>query len=171
MRTTTGCGAFGCTPTITVTRWTDERVGELFALAADAKLIVQIALRMEDVRTQHPLMQVSDVDVTPLSKRLDEHPGLQVVLINSLRTVVGGQLEAFAPRKNVWFEMSMLEGIGGLETFIKQVPYERVLYGSYAPFFYPESSQLKLAESELGETIRTAVASGNAKRMLASARQ
>ena len=148
----------------------DSRFEELLALAEGAGLIVQITVRMEDDRTQHPLVQVPDVDVGPIPKLLDERPRLSVVLLNSLRTVRGALLEEFAQRSNVWFEIATLEGVGGVGTFIKQVPYRQVLFGSYAPFFYWQSAALKLDESELGETIRSAIETGNARRLSEQAR-
>lgn len=144
----------------------DNRFVSLVDLANEAGLIVQIAVRMEDDRTQHPLLRVPDVDISPLVGFLEKHPELRIVLLNSQRTVRGPLLEELSRQPNVFFEIAMLEGIGGVGKFIRQVPHERLLYGSYAPFFYPESAQLKLVESELGQTIRSAVTTGNARRLL-----
>jgi hypothetical protein len=121
---------------------------------------------MEDVRTQHPLVQVPDVDVTPLAELLPKYPDLKVVLLNSQRTLRGESATKLAKAGEVYFDIAMLEGIGGVGKFIEQVPYQRVLFGSHFPFFYFESAALKLKESELGETIRSAIFEGNAQKVL-----
>ena len=142
---------------------------DLLDLAGERRLIVEIALKMEDNRTQHPLLQVETVDTTPLPDLLRSRPELQVVLINSMRDLRGPSLEPFAGLGNAWIEISMLEGVGGIERLIPDFPYERVLFGTYAPFFIPESAVLKLQESELGAEIEGAIRSGNANRLLAEA--
>lgn len=146
----------------------DPRFARLLDLAGEHNLIVQIALRMEDERTQHALLRVPDVDPTPLWKLLADRPRLQVVLLNALMTLKGTALDEAARLPNVYVEIATLEGIGGIEKLIRTFPFERVLFGSYCPFFILESALLKLQESELGEAIRTGITRTNAERLLAA---
>jgi predicted TIM-barrel fold metal-dependent hydrolase len=60
----------------------------------------------------------------------------------------------------------MLEGIGGIEKLLADVPLERVLFGSHAPSFYFEAAQLKLHESQLSASQRSAITQENARRLL-----
>jgi hypothetical protein len=60
----------------------------------------------------------------------------------------------------------MIEGVGGLENTLKAWPAEKLCFGTHAPFFYPESSLLKLVESVLGGTQMTALTVGNARAFL-----
>ncbi|MDC0262073.1 amidohydrolase [Planctomycetaceae bacterium] len=142
-----------------------ELFAELVAECHQRELIVQISLRMEDVRTQHPLVQVPDVDVKPLLELLPKFPGVKIVLLNSQRSLRGPLATQLTEAGDVYYDFAMLEGIGGVGKFIEGVPYQRVLFGSHFPFFYFESSQLKLKESDLGETIRAAIATGNAEKL------
>lgn len=144
----------------------DPRFAELLDLAAERNLIVQIAIRMEDERTQHPLLRVSHVDTAPLPDLLQVRPGLRCILLNALRDVQGPVLEAVAACENAFVEIAMLEGVAGLEPFLTRFPLPRVLLGTYAPVFYPESAILKLDESELGDARRNAIATANAERLL-----
>lgn len=147
----------------------DPRFVELLDRATERQLIVQIALRMEDDRTQHPLVAVPDVVTTPLLKLIPERPKARIELINSLRTVSGEALSRLALTGRVWFDISMQEGAAGLESLLKLMPLERVLLGSYAPFFVPESAVLKLCESELAEGQRNAITTSNAEQLFATA--
>lgn len=147
----------------------DPLFAEVLDLATGRGLIVQIALKMEDERTQHPLLRVPATDTSPLSDLLRTRPESRVVLLNSLRDLRGPSLEAVTGLQNVFIEISMLEGVGGIERLITTFPYERVLFGSYAPFFYPESAVGKLQESELGAEIEGAVRQQNAAKLLGPA--
>jgi uncharacterized protein len=145
----------------------DPALARLLDLAAGQGLIVQLVVAMEDERTQHPLMRAPHVDATPLLTLLPSRPGLRVVLLNWFRCVKGALLPNLAAAGQVYFDIATLEGVGGVANLLKQVPPERVVFGSHAPFFYFESALLKLRESVLSERELTAVQSGNARRLLA----
>ena len=148
-------------------RLDDPSLARVLELAAERSLIVQIALVMEDERMMHPLLRVEPVDPAPLAGLLRRIPGLRVVLINALRTLRGEALRSLLSLGNVWVEISMLEGAGGLASLLGQVSAQRVLIGSHAPFFYFEAAELKLQESPLTPEERRAICRGNAERLLA----
>jgi predicted TIM-barrel fold metal-dependent hydrolase len=130
----------------------DEPVfGKLLDAVTKRGLILQIALSMEDERMQHPLMQIPHVDASPLLGALKDCPHLKVVLLNWFRAVKGDLIGNLAKAGQVYFEIATVEGVGGVGNLIRQAPPERVLFGSYAPFFYFESAALKLKESVLSE--------------------
>jgi predicted TIM-barrel fold metal-dependent hydrolase len=144
-------------------------VGRLLDLANQRGLIVQIAMSMEDERMQQPLLQVPNVDALPLVKALKDQPGLKVVLLNWFRAVKGDLLARLAGAGQIYFDIATVEGVGGVGNLLKQIPPERVVFGSYAPFFYFESAQLKLKESPLKEAELQGIKSGNAARLLGRA--
>lgn len=144
----------------------DPDFAKLLDLAAARKLIVQIPLTMEDERTQHPLVLVPHVDVTPLVAHARQRPGLKLVLLNAFRSLRGEKLETIAKAGNVSFDIGMLELVGGVGDLIQKIGVDSILFGSYAPFFYFESAVLKLKESALEPTEHRAIASGNARKIL-----
>lgn len=143
----------------------DPRFAKLLELAAASKLLVQIAVRMEDPRTQHKLLLVPDVDPTPLLVWLPKLPGLRVQLLNAMTSVRPDLIDKLVVVGNVSVEIAMLEGINGITKLLAHVPQERVLFGSYFPFYAFEAAKLKLQESAIGETQRVAISLENAKRL------
>lgn len=143
----------------------DPDFARLLRLAADRGLIVQLVLVMEDERMMHPLLRVEPVDTTPLAKIIQRTPGLRLVFLNALGKTRGQPLLELLTAGEVYVEISMLEGVGGITNLLAQVPADRVLFGSYAPLFYFESSLLKLKESPLTADQLRALQSGNARRL------
>ncbi len=69
---------------------------------------------------------------------------------------------------NVYFDIAMNEGVGGLDRLIAATSPARVVFGSHYPFFYFESALLKVREADLTGSQRTALTEGNARRLLGS---
>ncbi|HUQ93291.1 MAG TPA: amidohydrolase family protein [Bryobacteraceae bacterium] len=117
----------------------DPVFAELLRLAASLKLIVQLVLTMEDIRTQHPLLRVPPVDVTPLSGLLEKEPSLRVMLLNWTSAVRGQRLKVLMDAGTVCVDISTVEGIEGVARLADQVTPERMLFGSHYPFLPPGS--------------------------------
>ena len=144
----------------------DPDLRDLLRLGNARGLIVQVALCMEDVRTQHPLMRVPPVDIAPLAAAIRREPGLQMVLLNCTGQIELDELKPVLNAGSVCMDISMVEGVGGIGRLLEQVPPEKVVFGSYYPFFYLESAMLKMQESALTEAQKTALFEGNARRLL-----
>jgi predicted TIM-barrel fold metal-dependent hydrolase len=141
----------------------DPACGELLSAAARRGLIVQIALVMEDERTQHPLMRVPPVNPAPLAGIVKALPKLRLMLLNANRTPGAGQLSAAG---TLYFDVAMVEGVGGIARLVSEVPAARVLFGSHAPFFYFASALLKVKEAGLPQAQVQAITEGNATELL-----
>ena len=141
----------------------DPRFARLLDMATERRLVLQLVVLMEDERTQHPLVRVPHVNVTPLLALLTTRPELQVVLLNWFRAANAELLPKLARAGQVFFDIATAEGVGAVSNLLKQVPVERVLFGSHAPFFYFESAFLKLKESPLTTEQLAAIQSGNAR--------
>ncbi|MBN2474035.1 MAG: amidohydrolase family protein [Pirellulales bacterium] len=138
---------------------------ELLTLAERRGLIVQLAARLEDPRVQHPLMRVPDVDVGPLPELLVARPRLRLVLLGALPILRGDAITRLLRAGEVYFEISMLEGVGGVANLLARVPVDRLLFGSHFPLFVLESALLKLQESELPPAQVRAITRENARRL------
>ncbi|HEX2522753.1 MAG TPA: amidohydrolase family protein [Terriglobia bacterium] len=144
----------------------DPAFAELLKLAAARGLIVQLALCMEDERTQHPLIRVAPVDLGPLADLVEAEPKLQLVLLNCYPQLQWDQVTKLASNHNVYFEISMVERAGGVAHLIKRVGLERVFFGSHYPLFYFESALLKVREAGLSREEERALFEGNAQRLI-----
>lgn len=150
----------------------DPAFAELLTLAAKRHMLVQIALAMEDTRTQFPLMIVPPVDPTPLSDLIPRIPNLRIMLLNAGYS--GGHrtpnVRKIGQAGNVYFDIAMKEGVGGVARLLAEMPPSRVVFGSHYPFFYFESALLKVREAGLPQDQAEAVFAGNARALLNWAR-
>lgn len=144
----------------------DRMFEELLAGAAERMLIVQIALSMEDTRTQSTI--VAPVDPGPLADLLPRFPQLQVVLLNhgGWTDDAGDQVAKIRKATNAHFDIAMNEGVGGLERLIALTSPSRIFFGSHSPIFYFESALLKVREALLPHDQESAILQKNAQALL-----
>lgn len=141
-------------------------VARLLDLAAERRLFVQILWRVEDERTEHPLLRPLAPDAAPLIDLVAARPGLKVILLNAQRDVRAEMAARLIAAGQVYFDIAGLEGAGGIGRWIAAHPPERLLFGTYAPVFLAESAMLKTQESELPGPIRDGLLHGNAESLL-----
>lgn len=146
----------------------DPDFARLLKLAAQRRMVVQLALKMEDDRVHHPLLRVPPVDASALADVLAGLPKLKLMILNGpgpLKPEAVARLSA----AGVYFDIAMLEGITGVARLGAQIPMERVCFGSHFPFFTWESAKLKVAESGLPVERERAVLGENARQFLQNA--
>lgn len=147
-------------------RLDDPRLAALLDEAAGRSMLVQVAVAMEDARTQHPLVRVPPVDLAPLSCLVERRPALRLILLNATLLPMTDRLKGLFRTGRVWADTAMLEGVAAVERFAEAFGPDRLLVGSHAPFFCVDAAPLKLRESDLKEADRVAVAEGNARALL-----
>jgi predicted TIM-barrel fold metal-dependent hydrolase len=146
----------------------DPRFNGLIALPAERSLLIQLAVLLEDTRTQNRLMRVKDVDVTPLIKLMPRHPRARVLLLNGGKALPG-LLDRFAATPGLYHEIARADASGTVGRMARALPPGRVVFGSHAPFFTFESALIKLDETDLPPEEVHAVLAGNARQLLSRA--
>jgi predicted TIM-barrel fold metal-dependent hydrolase len=138
---------------------------ELLEEAGKRRLLVQVALNMEDERTQHPLVRVPAVDAAPLADLVRRWPGLKVIVLNQ-RPGPPRRVRALIEAGAVFFDISMVEGTGGVAKFAEVAGAERVLFGSHAPLYYWDAASLKIQECGLTPALEERIRHANARALL-----
>lgn len=145
----------------------DARFARLLDLATQRRLLVQIALTMEDDRSQNPAFTAAPVQAPPLADLAEKNPAARVMLLNATSRVFAvAPLLARLAAAGVLVETATLEGVAGIESLLARAPGLRVAFGSHAPYFYFESALLKLSESALTPAQLAAIRSGHARAAL-----
>ena len=148
---------------------------QLLQLAAKRGLLVQIALGLEDPRVQHPQINAPLVSPLPLVGLLKEIPHARVQLLNSWQWTRQPAARALLTMTNVTHDIAELEGVGGVGRMLEgkhwyfggEVPLERLLFGSHAPYFPIEAALIRMFEAPLTLPQMQAIMETNAKRLIA----
>jgi predicted TIM-barrel fold metal-dependent hydrolase len=146
----------------------------LLSLGAKRDMLIQIVMRMEDERVHHTAIDVAPVNASPLAEVLKNVPQAKVQLINSAGPLLGNNVSALVRETRITFDIAATEGNGGVGRLIDganpsyrgAIPVERLLFGSYAPYFPCESAVMKLFESPLSVEQLEKVMHANARRLI-----
>jgi len=142
----------------------DPRFAKLLKLATAAGLFVQIAATIEDTRTQHPQLQIPDVDFAPLADVVRQVSGARVQVLNFRPR--GAAFEQLAKTTDVLFDTARVDGTDGIPKLVDSLPSGRVLFGTHAPFLIPEAAMIRVHESgQLDDSALRAVYATNADTM------
>ena len=142
----------------------DARFGDLLRRASKAGCLVQIAVAMEDTRTQHPLVRVEDVDSGPLKDWLAKVPDVRVQLLG--HRLRGNALKHLAPLESVLFDTARVDGTDSIAHLLDSVGTDRVMYGSHSPFLIPEAALIRVYESRLDDAAVLSVMKTTAERFV-----
>lgn len=146
----------------------DSRFARLLALSTTKGRFVQIAAAMEDVRTQHPLLRVTDVDLTPLPAVMTRVKQAKVQILNYRPS--SPLLEKLAKAPGIFFDTARVDGTDGVPKLVSRVPNGRVMLGTHAPFLIPEAALIRVHESGLlNEPALRSVLSKNARQVFEKA--
>ena len=127
---------------------------------------------MEDERVHHPSIIAPVVSASPLPEVLVKVPDARVQLLNADTVFRSGRVRTLIEQTRTTFDIAAVEGDGGIgrlidgthPTYRGQVPVERLLFGTHAPFFRCESALLKLFESPLDRQQLDKVMFANARK-------
>lgn len=147
----------------------DPRFARLLAMSAQRDMLVQLAVAMEDERTQHPLVRAADVDLAPLASVVKATPGVKVQLLNYRPR--GEVFEQLAETPGVWFDVGRVEATDGVARLMRSGAGERAVFGTHAPFLVYESAMIRAYEAGLTENETRDLFERNARRLLPASKK
>jgi predicted TIM-barrel fold metal-dependent hydrolase len=123
----------------------DGRFEDLLQRCTNAGRFVQIAVAMEDNRTQNAIAEVADVNLAPLAQVVAGIPDARIQLLNArLRPA---ELNHVKHLSNVFFDTARVDGTDAISKLVDAVTRQRVLFGSHAPFLIAEAAMIRVHES------------------------
>jgi hypothetical protein len=138
--------------------------------AGERHMVVSIAVRAEDPRQRHWLVDVPDVDLDEIAALVQRFPSTQFLVVNGANFVRSrlGRRDNGLPA-NYHLEFSRLSALlhNEIGTLLGQLGPDRLLFGTGMPFTYPDPALLKLQVLAASETIKEQLAWKNAERLLA----
>ncbi len=140
----------------------DPRTLALCGTLARRRVPVLIQMRMEDERSAYELLRVPGVEVDEIAGLAAALPDLTIVAL----CCYFEEAVRLAAVPNVSVDIAFVENLDTLGQLCARVPASKVLFGSHAPWLYPKAAMAKLRLSRISSEQRTAIAHGNAARVL-----
>ncbi len=143
---------------------------ELVQAASERHMTVSIAVRAEDPRQRHWLLDVPDVALEEIATLVQQFPQAQFLIVNGInfvRSQLGRKHNGLPP--NYHIEVSRLSALlqNEIGALLDHLGPERVVFGTGMPFTYPGPALLKLQVLSASEAVKEQIAWKNAARLLA----
>lgn len=141
---------------------TEPRAARLAERAGSLGLLVQIAMCLEDVRTQHERSRVEDVNLESALLLARQCSRTRFELLNLRATPQ--LIQPFADLKNVWFDSARVDSTDGIRKLLEFAP-DRIVFGTHTPFLIPQAALIRLRESRLNNDQLARVLRHNASQL------
>lgn len=138
----------------------------LLKKAGKLSLPVGIYCRLFDERLHPSFSRVEAVDLSSFKNKKRIFSYTSIIIYNCSLADLLSIKQILKKFRNIYVEISHLEGTGVIKKLIDEIGIEQILFGTYAPYFYGESSFLKIKESELSEREKRMIFSENAARLI-----
>ncbi len=139
----------------------DEPAVALCSQAADRGIPVLVQIRVEDERSHYELLKVPGVPVDDIVALARQLPKLTIVAL----CPYFAEAVKLAAVPGVFVDISFAENLDPLRQLCEQAPFEKLLFGSHAPWFYPRAAVAKLETSTIGQREREAIGWRTASRI------
>jgi hypothetical protein len=108
-----------------------------------------IHLKIEDLRNQHPLMRVPNLDIKPVIELAEKHKNLKLIIAGASFPELNLHSDKIKDLPNLFADISWLEGVGRIEKIVAKGLSGKLLFGSQAPLFYMKSAIMKIENSDI----------------------
>ncbi len=142
----------------------DTALAPLMERATEAALPVCVQVGLEDPRRQYDREKVFDVPASDIGDFARAHPNVTVIAFG---LKFGQPQQAGAPLPdNFYFDTSNYECLGELEAAVELFGPDKILFGTNFPLFNALANVDKLRLAGIPEQARSAIAAGNARKIL-----
>ncbi|RJS84470.1 hypothetical protein CW702_02445 [Candidatus Bathyarchaeota archaeon] len=149
-------------------RLNEREVDTLAEEARPYNLPILITVRIQDERS-HPLMlRVPPVDLSGILEFAERHSDIQFVICNAYFNEVLSRRKEISSLENVHVELSFISTVrlDSIEVLSNEIGADRLILGTYMPFFYPECIVNRIKLSELSRKDKELIMWRNAAKLL-----
>lgn len=122
------------------------------------KIPLMVQMRMEDERSQYPLLKLKGVEISEIKNLSLKFPQVPVIVLNPYFN----EAVELAKNPNVYVDISFVENFDTLAALLEKIPAENVLFGSHTPFLYTRAAIMKLKCSNISKKDYDRIAYKNA---------
>lgn len=112
------------------------------------KIVLMIQMRVEDERNQYPLLKTAGVNYKKIIKIANCFPRIPVLC---LCPYCNEAISLVEETKNVYVDISFAERLNTVDVLLKEIPADRLLFGSHTPFLYTRSAVMKVRNAEVSK--------------------